>query len=501
MNLSCVNVLPNNVGGSLSNAIQQEILDSINNKKLPINEIISDIIQLKCDRDRQLRGLYLRYILEPASKLMWEDPRDSDGVPIYARETVDSTNVNIKNHVPFDREISTKKSGYATGNIEVSFNENEALKEIYEQIAEENSLDTMLINMMESCADRGTSYILLFVDVDGQVRIMQSNEWESVVITNDSTGLPEYAMRYYKIIDLERETIDVNVPDQIDKYVVEWYDGTMVTTYMGNINNFVVTSINGEEAIRPHLFGTTDNPGVPLIEFPNNIDKIGNVELTLALQDAYDLLISDMSNEIAKSALSFLFIKMLGSDVDDEFKKRLKEMRVIFGDSEDSDAKFLSRNIPTDAVKELERVLKKNIYTYSFSVDPEIQNQQGNVTAFQVERQYQGIESDSAVTLQQWKKSFRYMDERIKTYLSTVRQAPDYDVDDIQRMFNRVIPKDELTSLKQARDAGAQIANRILIEKSGLDIDPDRNEELLIEERDVITEELTQVEDGEQSTE
>lgn len=488
-----INVVPSTVGGILSNSLQQEILNAIN-KGVPISQIISDIIELKSDRDRQLRGLYLRYLLEPASKLEWEDNRDADGVPIFARTLVDSTNINIKNHVPFDREISTKKAGYAAGNVEISYNDNEQLKEAYDEIIEENNLDTLFTNMMESCADRGTSYLLLFADLNTDVRMMQTNEWESVVLVNQATGEPEYAMRYYALIDItDEKLLDANIDKPINKYIVEWYDGINVTTYVGDINNFSREGVNGEESVRPHLFGSVDNPGVPLVEFPNNIDRIGNVEQTLSMQDAYDLLISDMSNEIAKSALSFLFIKMLGADVDEEFKKRLKEMRVIFGDSDQSDAKFLSRDIPIDAVKELGKVLKDNIYTFSFSVNPEISNISGNVTAFQVERQYQGIESDTAKTLKQWKKSLRYMDERIKQYLTNIKNIPDYNVDDITREFIRVIPKDELQALQQARSAGTMIANKILIEKSGLGIDAERNEKLLTEEMEETTEERTVV--------
>lgn len=456
----------NVLSAQLDSKFQKKIISEIEGGA-SIWKIAMDIIEDRRNRDAMLYGMWARYMGHPASMYEWLDPREADGVPILARPAISETDINDRLHFPFDRTIASNKASYAASSVVTEFDEEtESIEDRVKDFENLNSFKMVYSNMMETCADRGTSYIMLFVDGMGRARVMQPKEWEAIVVYDEATGEPKYGMRYWKI---HTEHIG-------EQWHVEWYDGINYSVYIGVKDGPAELIENG-----PHGFGTIYKPGIPLIEFPNNKDRIGNVELTISMQDAYDLAMSDLSTEMAQTRLAYLVAKMLGGDPNDvEFLEKIKKTGVFVVDDANGDVKFVTKEINTEAIKFLVETLNHQIYQKSKSYDPDSLGE-GEQTAYQIQQKLFGLEQDSKVTWAKWQKSFRYMDERLSVFWGI-----DFNPMNIKRSFVPNVPRNRMADLKQAQESGLQLSNKTKIEQSVFDIDPEMEAERLMEEGAVV---------------
>ena len=421
------------------------------------NEKIQKWIEEDKRRDMQQRGLYERFVLKPASSFDWADPRMANGVPILARKARSTASVNHRLHTPFDRQIANQKASYFASNITTTFGETipQSVIDMYEEIESTYNLGGILLEAAESCADRGNSYILCFNN-NGRVGVTSSLEWHSKVLYDPLTGIPTLGIRYYQ------DSVEV-------------YDGTMMYRYSRNERGEVFF-IDSE----PHGFGTTERPGIPLIELPNNFDRLGNVEMTLSLQDAYDVSLSDLSSEVAQMRLAYLLLKGLGQDKG-KIKDNIKEAGILLVDAGDGDAKFVTKDLKVEGVKLLLDTTRGQIFEGASSYDPNAFLEGSSPTAYQVAQRLHPLEQDVQRTIGEWVRGLNYYDYILQTFFSLFSPVGDYNIKDINRVFSRNIPKNILGSLKEVRDAGGIIANDIILEQSGLQIDLERNRKLIME--------------------
>jgi SPP1 family phage portal protein len=116
-------------------------------------------------------------------------------------------------------------------------------------------LDAELGKIMSICVYASR---LLYIDPEGNERVMNVFPWESVFI--ELKGIITHAIRYYTVKDSQNK----------DVTKVEWYDNQNVTFYTQVNEEFV---LDPEEKPIPHLFKF-----VPLILFLNNDEEKGDFE-------------------------------------------------------------------------------------------------------------------------------------------------------------------------------------------------------------------------------
>ncbi len=213
-------------------------------------------------------------------------------------------------------------------------------------------LDSTTGEKMSIC---GYGARLLYIDPEGQERIMDLNPWETIFIEDPTLDIITYALIYYEI-----EIKDGTTTKKRTK--VEWYDRSDVYFFISNDKgDFEPDKQSGTQ--KPHMFKY-----VPVVKFPNNNLELGDFEKALETINAYDRTISDMQNEIEEFRIAYF--AWYGALPTPEVINSARQTGALYF-PEDTDGKFITK--PLDQVvefmKDHKKTLNDNIYKFTKSVD------------------------------------------------------------------------------------------------------------------------------------
>lgn len=414
------------------------------------------------DIDRLKYNLHLRSENVPARKFDWVNPEMADGIPIFARQAVSMSDPNIRATFNNFAVIMAKKAGYLAGDIQRKYTgavENrEDIKEKYKEFDRLNNTESLYTDLMASCAGWGNTYTLCYIDkpkqeiltddkVNYKARCKEVQAWNAK-IEYDDNGEPEKGYVYYPI-------------DEHGEYVKLYeYDKLNVTEYRETrAHNWEIQSISRH--------GFTE---IPLVEWKNNKLNRGNAQNAVTLMDAYDRLMSDNITEWATFRQAYLLLKGLGV-VDEETKAEMQKTGILTSPTDTGEARFITKDVNPEFVKYITEKTWKSIWIVSASIDPEALGSLTSATAFQIMQMYANMEQDCKFTEQQWMKSFEYFDRILKSYWTglDINSVSDYSTYDIDYKFNRTMPKDEMTMLKDLRASGGTLPNAEILKRSGYD--------------------------------
>lgn len=406
-----------------------------------INELINKIS--KCNELKY--NLSLRSKNIPASSFTQDNPEYADGVPILARTKVTKSDPNIKVSYNNFAVIQKNKAGYMGGNIKREFSKDikDDLKEKYKEFDNLNKVKSLFKKMMFSCVGWGNTFSLCYLDEQKRIRMKQIQAWNAKVIY-DMNDEPVKGYVYY-------------TDDKIHK--VFEYDLINVTEYekRENTAEYVVKQTN------PHGFN-----GLPLIEWINNDNRQGNAQIAVSLLDAFDRLMSDNITEWATFRNAYLMLKNIGL-VNEETKEQLQKTGIFAIQGDNSEIKFITKDINPEFVKFITEKTWAGIWVVSSSVDPMAVASLQNATAFQIAQLYRNMEQDCMDTEMEWKISLEYLDRLLYSYWTglDLKTVADYSTEEIHYEFERNIPKDVMTWLKDLIAAGGKLPNAKILEEAG----------------------------------
>lgn len=257
------------------------------------SEIIKDLILDHLPtRNRQIK-LYDRY------------KASNSGVPIFTREVPNYEKINNRLNNDFFSEIIDTKIGYFLGKP-IIYNADSELPN-YEEIDSklqsfllQNSIDDLDSETAKMAAICGVSYRLLYIDKQGEEKVMNIPPWEVITVMDRSINEIQYVIRYYpvQIKDQKGNTKTVNR--------VEWYDSKQITFFIDKDGEYV---LDDTEPVNPrlHMFD-------PILEFANNKEKQGDCEKVLSLIDGYDKALSDINSELEQFRLAYMLFYGMNPD-------------------------------------------------------------------------------------------------------------------------------------------------------------------------------------------
>lgn len=223
------------------------------------------------------------------------------------------------------------------------------------------------------------------------------------------------------------------------KEVVKWV-ATVVTAnykYQLSIDNTPDVSGPITETPEPHYFGE-----VPIIEYRNNKEGIGDFEQQIPLIDAYNTLMSDRVNDKEQfiDALLVLYGSILGDDEEEttEAAKKLREEKLLELPV-DAKAEYLTRQMDENGVEILRKALKEDIYMFSHVPNLSDENFVGNSSGVAMEYKLLGLEMLTKVKERNYKKGLR---KRIRLYCNFLgMKAIALEAGSITPGFSRSLPK------------------------------------------------------------
>lgn len=465
--------------------VQKQLAQAIASGDMSLSDVIDVVIDVDSDRRKIQWGLWRRYNGKPASRKAWIDARYADGVPVYAREPDDETKkVDLRSHTPFDNSIVQNKKSYMTGKEPEYTDGSEDLEAWTAAV----NFKTMLSEIAQDSAMMGEAFALLYTPQGGSdVFISKQQPYHCVIIYNQDTLAPLYGLIYYEDLSANVTRQSSSVTDRT--IYAYWYDATTVSEFRG---------MQGQL----QLISTEDHgmPAMPLVEFANNSERTAEAEKVIQLMDLYDILDSDFTSELSQLRLAYMLLKNMGlafeemansfstegqaaavaNQVTKTLLEQMKKTGVFLTDNENASMEFIQKNINHEAVEYQKRDLKERIFQMSNSYDPvSLQNSGGDVTAYQIRMGMFLLEQSAAETEQHFAKALYYIAMLLSDFYNI-------NMDELNIEFKRNVPSNIMQDIKDAREAGAQLAQKTIISKLPFPVDYEENRKALEDEQNSI---------------
>lgn len=287
----------------------------------------------------------------------------------------------------------------------------EAMQDIFTYNDEQD--ENIILARFASIA--GTAFEIVYLDEESNIRFNEVSPENMVMVYDDKiTPNPLYAIRYWE---------KNNVP------YMEVYT-----------HDEVIRFKKGKETDRyPHHFGD-----VPVIEFPNNDDKIGDFEKVLTLVDAYDKAQSNIADDFEYFSDAYLVLKNLsGTRPEDIEEMRVKRTMLI---DADGDAKWLLKDIQDSAHENFKARLQQDIHRFSQTPNLTDEAFAGNASGVALRYKLLGMEWNAATKERKFKRALQRRIELICSMLNL--KGGNYDWRDVDIQFSRNLPQNELEAVQ-----------------------------------------------------
>ena len=239
---------------------------------------------------------------------------------------------------------------------------------------------------------------------------------------------------------------------------------------------------------QPHKFGR-----VPLVEYKNSMEYMGDFEQIISLQDAYNALMSDRQDDKDSFANAMLMLQgvVLGTDPDEikKGKKFLKENQILQLD-EDAHAEYLTKTMNEGDVQTYANALMNDMHKIAKVPNMADENFANNASGVAMLYKLYGTEmlaGDKAVNFAKGETYlFKCYDAGLHNGLGSVDYQSRIDYSVMKPVFRYNVPTDisyEAQSLATYAGTGI-VSKRTLMEVASIVQDPDLEEQRLAEEYD-----------------
>lgn len=303
--------------------------------------------------------------------------------------------------------------GYFLGKPVVYSSDNKELMEKLQDIFDYNDEQDENIEIEKMCSTKGHGYELLYIDENEQIRFNEVEPDECILVYNANiTPSPIAAIRYYSL-QKDETKVEVYTKDHI--YYYDFQDGGMVLT---------------DE--KEHYFKE-----VPVIEFTNNKERMGDYEQVISLIDAYNKIQSNTANLFQYNDNALLkLVNMSGTQPEDIAK--FKDQGAILLDDK-GDADWLIKQLFDTAEENYKNRLKKDIHTLSKTPNLSDESFAGQLSGVAISYKVWGLEQLAAAKERKFKRALQRRIELIMNILNF--KGANYDYRDIEIKFRRNLPQ------------------------------------------------------------
>lgn len=265
---------------------------------------------------------------------------------------------------------------------------------------------------------KGKAYEIIYVDEDGKIRFNEIDA-DNMIVVYDTSINPNMilAIRLYST---------TNIIDGKDKEYADVYTKTEIIKYENTSQGFT------EVKRLDHYYGQ-----VPVIEYLNNDECIGDFERVITIINAYEKSNSDTANDFEDFTDAFLVLAgMMGTDSEDA--KKLKEDKIILTDGEKQSAYWLIKNINDAALENYKNRLNDDIHKFAKVPDMSDDKFSGNASGVALEHKLLALEQVLSAKERKFKRGLQKRIELITTILNIFDKG--YVYTDIDISFTRNKP-------------------------------------------------------------
>lgn len=268
----------------------------------------------------------------------------------------------------------------------------------------------------------GLQYEYVYANEQAEPRSCEVDNRNTVIVYDDT-------VEHNKLFGLIYR--EIKKGDKFDYYEIIYVDKKEKRTYKSYDKS--LQQIGKSES---HAFGD-----VPIIQYKNNPEFLGDFEPVISLIDAYNLLQSDRIND--KEQLVDAILCMYGMDFDDEQADMLKDSRMLANLPTDGRVEYLVKTLQEADVDILRQNLENDIHKISMVPNMSDENFVGNSSGVAIRYKLLAFE-------QNVKNKERYMEkgllERFKLYnhfLQTKSKMALVPVEEVDVVFKRNLPSND----------------------------------------------------------
>ena len=386
--------------------------------KLPVQENISNDL---------IKKLIENHATEKARILKLKEYYKNNNA-IKNREQSDPNKPNNLLSHGYARYITDSYCGYFLGKPVVYKSNNEALLEQINENFIYNDEVGNNIALAQEASIAGYAYEVMYIDENSDLRFKAINSEELIAVYDNTIEEKlQFAIRYYDVYNLEDEDI---------KEVV-LYTKNEVVYYDFKDDNLT------EKSREAHYFND-----VPIVDYENINNRLGDYEPVISLIDAYDKAQSDTSNDFEYFTNALLVVSGVVMESDNEQPLNFKDNRVLNFADTNSKAEYLIKNINDSALENYKDRLNNDIHRFSNVVNMSDQNFGGNLTGIAIKHKLTGMEYITGIKETKFKKGLMRRIELATTVLN-IKTSDVYLYTEIKPVFTRNMPtnEEELTNL------------------------------------------------------
>jgi len=346
--------------------------------------------------------------------------------------------------IPYGRKIVNTVTGYMFKPGYIGYStENEVYKELIDEVFYQNHEDEITSALGKTCSIYGVAYELHFLGVDDEGAAMPKfvsvSPMEMVAVYHQDLKIEDMACAVRLYSYGKEQLVDVYYPDVVQHFM---------TDNSGNIK------IAQDE----ELHGYTK---VPVVQYVNNEEEMGDFKPVLKLIDAYDTLMSDSVGEIEKLAEAYLVLTnqiVAENDVQEMRRRRIIELM------EGGKAEFLTKNVSPELLKFMRDWIREEIHTQSQIPDMSDQSFAGTQSGIAIRYKLNDLENICSTKEIYFRKGlFRRL-----TILDGMMDELWTDVGDVREIeitFTRNIPMNYVEIAQIVRDLRGHISLQTLLEQ------------------------------------
>ena len=360
---------------------------------------------------------------------------------ICNREKGDSLKNNkvMVNHAKY---ITDTNVGYLLGNpVDYSVSKGYDIQPILDMYKKQtiNDLDS---EISKDVSIFGKQYEYVYANEDAEPRSCESDNKNTIIVYDDTVEHNKLFGLIYRPI-YKGETFKY--------WEIIYVDDKVKRTYKSYSR-----SLNQVGKDEEHAFGK-----VPIIEYKNNPEFLGDFEPVISLIDAYNLLQSDRVND--KEQLVDAILCMYGMDFDDDQADMLKESRMLADIPIDGKVEYLIKTLQEGDVDILRQNLENDIHKISMVPNMSDENFANNSSGVAIRYKLLSFEQNVKNKERYMEKGLMERFELYNNFLVTKSQMSEIPIEEVDAVFTRNLPSNDFEISQMINNLADYVDSETLI--------------------------------------
>lgn len=362
------------------------------------------------------------------------------------RKEADINNRLVVNHAKYITDINV---GYLLGSPVGYKTDNDKMKlDPVLDAYKKQTIADLDAELAKDLSIFGVQYEYVYANEDNEVKSANVDNRRTVIVYDTTLDHKKLFAIMYK---------PVYEKNKVTSYDIVYVDAEGVIEYNLKVNKDKVGALTETVAKKPHGFGE-----VPMIEYRNNSDYMGDFEQVLTLIDAYNVLQSDRVND--KEQLVDAILTIYGATTKDVDMELLRENRIISGIPADAKVEYLVKQMNEADADTLRQTIEADIHKISMTPNLSDKEFVGNSSGVAIRYKLLAFEQNIKTKERNFERGLMTRFRLYWNYLKSISKATgDMFIEDVDAVFTRNLPQNDVETSQIINNLDGKVSTETLI--------------------------------------